>query len=331
MKFLAGLIRFLTGLTAVGLAALTVAALFGFAVPYFDLINHLQLPLFFATLLVLIVAIFAFGRLRAITLIALIGFLASGAVFVPEWAASLTPRAPIPTDGRQVFIVMTHNLFGLNYDMHRVSEAIAAENPDIVALQEYFPEQVEDLDRLLKPNYPYSVRCSGGKRANLGLYSKIPFDNEMGNGDCPKQYDWANGQRTAHIIAGFTLMDGTHFTVVTTHMDWPYPIERQRAEFSALTTELARIDGPLIVAGDFNSTPWSYALRNFASVTGLTRETHNLVTYPLLFTLRRLVPTLPFLPLDQVFQRGVVVHDLHAGEQTGSDHLPVVFSFSVER
>ncbi len=327
MKFLAGLIRSVTGLAAIGLAALTVAALFGFAVPVFDLINHLQLPLFFATLVVLIVAIFAFGRLRAITLIALIGFLASAAVFVPEWMTGLSPRAPLPTDARPVLKMMTHNVFGLNYDMHRVDDAIAAENPDIVALQEYFPEQVDELHALLKTRYPYFVRCQGGKRANLGLYSRIAFDREMNAGDCPS--DAYGSQRTAHITAGFTLADGTHFTVVTTHMDWPYPIERQNEEFSALTAELAQTDGPLIVVGDFNSTPWSYALRGFAGETGLVRETRNLVTYPVLFTLRRLVPTLPFLPLDQVFQRGIAVHELHAGEPTGSDHLPVVFSFSV--
>jgi endonuclease/exonuclease/phosphatase (EEP) superfamily protein YafD len=38
---------------------------------------------------------------------------------------------------------------------------------------------------------------------------------------------------------------------------------------------------------------------------------------------------LPFLPLDQVFERGVSVHELHVGGDTGSDHLPVAFRFSV--
>ena len=125
---------------------------------------------------------------------------------------------------------MTHNIFGLNYDMKRLAAVIEAEKPDIVALQEYFPAQSE-LDGLLKPTYPYAVRCQGGKRANLGLYSKIPFDREMSAADCPS--DAFGKQRTAHIIAGFTLSDGTHFSVMTTHMDWPFPIERQKDEFEA--------------------------------------------------------------------------------------------------
>jgi endonuclease/exonuclease/phosphatase (EEP) superfamily protein YafD len=42
-----------------------------------------------------------------------------------------------------------------------------------------------------------------------------------------------------------------------------------------------------------------------------------------------LLRTVPFLPLDQVFQRGLIISELHRGEQTGSDHLPVIFTFSV--
>lgn len=38
-----------------------------------------------------------------------------------------------------------------------------------------------------------------------------------------------------------------------------------------------------------------------------------------------------FLPLDQVFDRGISVHELHTGPHTGSDHLPVVFSLSIDR
>ena len=93
-------------------------------------------------------------------------------------------------------------------------------------------------------------------------------------------------------------------------------------------------------------------MKAFEAETGLKRETRNLITYPELFTVppgvKRRMPflpieaktcfgdcgadllrTVPFLPLDQVFQRGLIVSELHRGEQTGSDHLPVIFTFSV--
>jgi endonuclease/exonuclease/phosphatase (EEP) superfamily protein YafD len=226
---------------------------------------------------------------------------------------------------------MTHNVFGLNYDMQRVNKVIAAEDPDIVVLQEYFVEQSTDLHPLLSARYPHFVRCRGGKRANLGLYSKLPFDHA---GDCPE--DAAGSQRTATILATFTLADGSGFSLITTHVDWPFPVERQQAQLAALAEAAKAVEVPLIVVADFNSTPWSYALKGFAAEAGMERQDHNLVTYPLRFTVpyridrRGLIDTIPFLPLDHVFTRdGVLVHELHRGAETGSDHLPIVFSFSV--
>lgn len=323
-------LRVLVALLVIATAVPAVLALFGFAVPVLDIFNHLQLIWFFGTLAGLVLALLL-GAPRPWAVLAGLGFLASAWTFVPEWTASLASRPALPTDGRPVLKLMTHNIFGLNTDMKRMAAAILAEDPDILALQEYFPEQTP-LDALLKPRYPYAVRCEGGKRANIGLYSKIPFDKEMTAADCPPD---AGTQRTAHIVAGFTLSDGTHFSVLTTHFDWPYPIERQQQELKAIEEVIAGIKGPLLVVGDFNSTPWSYAMKSFQSATGLTRETHAVLTYPLMVTVpHRLssdgfVHLIPFLPLDQVFDRGIAVHELHTGAPTGSDHLPVVFRFSV--
>lgn len=330
MRFIAGFARLIAGLLILVTAVPAILALFGFVVPTLDLLNHLQLVWFFGTLMALLFALLVRAR-RWTLVLAVLGFAASGWTFVPEWLSSLPSR---PTANGTVLKLMTHNVFGLNYDMKRLAAVIAKENPDIVALQEYFPEQ-QALDTLLKPTYPYAVRCQGGKRANLGLYSKIPFDKEMSDRDCPDNA--YSGQRTAHIVAGFTLGDGTHFSVMTTHMDWPFPIERQRTELAAAAQEANSVDGPLIVVGDFNSTPWSYAMKRFEAMTELRRETRNLITFPELFTVPPrisrdgIVRTTPFLPLDQVFERGITVTELHRGPQTGSDHLPVVFSFAVTK
>jgi endonuclease/exonuclease/phosphatase (EEP) superfamily protein YafD len=331
MSLLVSVPRVLVALLIVATAVPALLALFGFAVPVLDIFNHLQLLLFFGTLIATVLALLL-GLPRAMAVVAGVGFLASAWMVVPEWAAGFVPRPP-PTDGRPVLKLMTHNIFGLNTDMKRIAAAIFAENPDIVALQEYFPEQTP-LDALLKPRYPYAVRCEGGKRANIGLYSKIPFDKEMTAADCPPD---PGTQRTAHIVAGFKLSDGTHFSVLTTHFDWPFPVERQQQELKAIEDVIAGVRGPLLVVGDFNSTPWSYAMKGFQSATGLTRETHAPLTYPLMITApHRLVPSgfvrlVPFLPLDQVFERDVAVHELHVGSDTGSDHLPVIFTFSVPR
>jgi endonuclease/exonuclease/phosphatase (EEP) superfamily protein YafD len=330
MKFLRSAFALIVGLVVVVAAVPAILALFGFAIPFFDLFNHLQFLLFFETLAALIAALLVFGLRGLITPLAALGFASSAVAFVPVWVEGMAPRPP-PGEAQTVKL-LTHNLFGQNYDMQRVASVVAKENPDIIALQEFFPEQFRDLDPLLKRDYPYSVHCQGGRRANIGLYSRIPFDKEMTDADCP---DNDKGQRTAHILARFRLVDGSRFTVMTTHMDWPYPIERQRQQFADAVAAVKQTDGPLILVGDFNSTPWSYALRNFSAEAGLTRETQGQPTFPDVIPTghRRnsviMLTTLPFLPLDQVFDRGITVHELHVASATGSDHLPVAVTFSV--
>jgi endonuclease/exonuclease/phosphatase (EEP) superfamily protein YafD len=332
LRVVLGVLRLVVALLIVATAVPAILAIFGSLLAPLDILNHLQLLLFFGTLLALVLAL-AVRMRRWAVLLGILGLCASGWTYVPEWLSSLSPR-PAAAAGAPTLKLMTHNVFGLNYDMARVARVIFAEDPDIVALQEYFPEQMA-LDGLLKPKYPYSVRCQGGKRANLGLYSKIPFDKEMSAADCPA--DAFGKQRTAHIIAGFTLSDGTHFSVMTTHMDWPFPIDRQREEFEAAESAANAIKGPLLVVGDFNSTPYSYAMKRFETATGVTRETRNVVTYPIAITVPRrvsrsgLLRLTPFLPLDQVFERDIAVTELHRGPETGSDHLPVVFTFAVKR
>lgn len=328
MKPLFKTVRFCLVLGALVSASLAIAALFGFAVWELDLLNHAQIFLFPATIIgLLVVAITLRGEWRSVAVIyAFVGLAASANVMVPEFVSAGQSRPVAPASG--TVTVMTHNLFGMNYEMEQVTAAIKAEDPDIIVLQEYFGEQASDLHPRLLAAYPFYARCRGGKRVNLGLYSRLPFE-QIEDGACPNNAYVTN--RTGHILARFKTAEDKSFSVLTTHMDWPIPVARQREQLAGLSAVLQGIDGPLIVAGDFNSTPWSYSLRDFVAENGLVRETVNLVTYPLRwFYFGAWRDTIPFLPLDHVMTRGgIVVHELHAGQRTASDHLPVVFTFSV--
>lgn len=329
MPLLLKLIRFGFILGALGVASLAILALFGFAQPELDLLNHAQIFLLPGTLIgVLIVAVLLRGQLRSVAIIyALVGVTASANVMLPEFIGSLQTRPAAPVSGSVT--LMTHNLFGMNYEMDKVVAAIAAEDPDIIVLQEYFGEQATELHPALLAGYPYFARCRGGKRANLGLYARIPFD-QADEDACPSN---AYGTtRTAHILASFHPDNGKAFSVITTHMDWPLPVSRQQEQLTALSEVVDKVEGPLILAGDFNSTPWSYALRDFVQRNGLVRQTMNLITFPMRwYYLGAWRNTVPFLPLDHVMTKGgIVVHDIHRGPATASDHLPVVLRFSVE-
>jgi endonuclease/exonuclease/phosphatase (EEP) superfamily protein YafD len=339
MRILLALLRLLAGLIALGASTLAILAFLGFAVPILDLLNHLQAIIFPAVVagIVGIVLLIRDHYIRSFLIaFAATGFIASSTVAVPEIVQSLLPRPAVPTDGRPVIRLVTHNVFGLNYDMERVAEVLTAENPDIIALQEFFPVQRYRLDPLLRDAYPYSARCEGGKRQNIALYSRLPMEFTK-DGACFGQSP-SPILRTSRIVGRATLEDGTTFSVMTTHLDWPAPIARQQAQMADLVSAVAAVSGPVVVVGDMNSTPWSYALRRMAAEAGLTIQTHNLVTYPLEITApnrlvgpRGLLRTLPFLPLDQVMTRGdISVHEVYRAPDTGSDHLPIVAVFSVE-
>ena len=329
MTLILKLIRLSLVLGALGVAVLAILALFGFAVPELDLLNHAQIFLLPGTVIgLVVVAVLLRGRLRGFALIvAVVGVAASANVMLPEFIGSMRQRPAAPASG--TITMMTHNLFGMNYEMEKVTAAIFAEDPDIIVLQEYFGEQATDLHPALLAKYPFFVRCRGGKRANLGLYSRIPFQ-QIDDGACPNN---AYGTtRTAHILATFQTEDGKPISVMTTHMDWPIPVARQREQLTALSEVVDKIAGPMILAGDFNSTPWSYSLRDFVARNGLVRETMNLFTFPMSwYYFRAWRDTAPFLPLDHVMTRGgITVHQIGVGQPTASDHLPVVFRFSVD-
>lgn len=326
-----------------------LGAALGFASGLLDAFNHLQPVLFVGTLLSLLIvpALFKSPRVRAFVLSACAtGFLASATIVIPEAISALLARDPLPLEGRAGFRLMTYNIFGRNFEMESVRASIDEADPDIIAFQEFFTEQRLRLDPLLLDEYPYSFHCQGAyataKRANIGLYSKHPFTMDAADA-CG-----SDDGRVARIFALFEMPGVTPFTVGTTHLDWPVQISvirrdanlleniaamnaRQQGQFADLLSATENVEGPFLLAGDFNSTSWSYALRSFAQSARFTRETRNLFTFPKLWHIRGAWRPLPaFLPLDHIMSReGIQVHNVFTGPASGSDHLPVIADFSV--
>ena len=94
-----------------------------------------------------------------------------------------------------------------------------------------------------------------------------------------------------------------------------------------MTDALKRFDpATLILAGDFNSTPWSFTLRRQDKRLGLERLTRALPSWP---TARRTIWgigwPLPVLPIDHVYAgRAWRAVSVRRGPSLGSDHFPIV-------
>ncbi len=312
-------------------AGMAVTAVLGFIYQAMDLFNHVQPVLFFGLIALLVLApvLVRIRSLRALSLtIAATGLVASSAIYVPEFVGGLMPR-PTPPENATTYRLMTFNVFGRNEQPESIVENIAEVDPDIVALQEYNPYVRSEVHPLLSEIYPHFQYCAGGERAFVGLYAKLPFE-PLDEDACSSSI--MSQERTARIIVRFDIENGADFSLATTHHDWPAPVTRQAQQFGLLRDALATVEPPLVLVGDFNSTPWSYALRNFVSEAGLYRHTRNVPTFPKLWYYLgdwRWTPAI--LPIDHVMTRGAVsIHSLTTGHPSGSDHLPIVVEFSVD-
>jgi endonuclease/exonuclease/phosphatase (EEP) superfamily protein YafD len=313
------------------LCLMAVAAVLGFIHPLPDLFNHAQPVLFFGTLAAMLLCGFFLrpGLLRSLAQsLAATGLAASTLIYVPEFVDGLAVRFDPPPRERATHSLMTFNVFGRNETPEVLADYIIATDTDIVALQEYSPEVRRGIHQRLAEHYAHFQYCAGGQRAFVGLYSKLPFE-PLSEDVCSASV--VNPERTARIVVRFAPPESEPFALATTHNDWPAPVTRQVEQFNSLRDALATVELPLLLAGDFNSTPWSYALRRFVDEAGLARHTFNLPTFPKLwYYLRDWRWTPAFLPIDHVMSRGgIEVHELRRGEASGSDHLPIILRFSV--
>lgn len=312
-------------------AVAAIGAALGFAHPVLDLFNHFQMVLFYG-LIALVVAtpVFVRGaRLKPLVLsIAATGLVASSVIYIPEAVRGFAPRPPAPGGNFPVYSMMTFNVFGRNETPSRMADAILEADPDILALQEYSPQVRMTIHARLAARYPHFQYCAGGQRAFVGLYAKLPFE-PLDEDACSPSI--MTPDRTARIIVRFSPEEGPPFSVATTHHDWPAPITRQAEQFETLAEALATVAPPVLLVGDFNSTAWSYALRNFVAASEMTRHTYNLPTFPQLwYYLGAWRPAPAILPIDHVMTRGAIaVHSITTGDPGGSDHKPLRITFSV--
>ncbi len=348
LNFFLKSVRLLAGLAIAGGALVSTGAFLGFASPLLDAFNHLQPLLFSGTLglLLLSLLLFRVQPLRGgMIALAATGFLASAVTVLPEqaggWLIDTRPRGEAPP-----IRIMSHNLFGLNYDMDRMARVIEREAPDIIALQEYFSEQQGPLHPRIVQDYPYFNLCAGRKHSYIALYSRTPF-SVLEESQCAADAS-QNDNPAARIVAAMTDEAGTPFTLIITHLNWPVQINplfrdemsladrlaamtaRKQGEWRELGALINSLEGPVVLAGDFNSTSWSYAMRRFTAEAGLTRYSRGLLTYPKLLYIRGWRETPAFLPIDHIMGNdAIVLHEIRAGAKTGSDHLPLFAEISI--
>jgi endonuclease/exonuclease/phosphatase (EEP) superfamily protein YafD len=251
--------------------------------------------------------------------LALSGFaiIACLGLMAPELIAKATLKLA-PRTG-QTLKVIQFNLWDKIADPNAAADWIIHQSPDVVVLEEAGERGAAVVDKL-RALYPYRAGCPDEQDCATVILSKVAARQ---SGD----FAWPGlGER--HANAWATFGEGAEaFSVVGTHYPWPIPAGPLQAHRHRLAGFLGQFDKKsLIVSGDFNATPWSFALRRQDALFGLERRTLALATWPAApITRRKLTLPFPLLAIDHVYA-GTAWRTVSVarGPRLGSDHYPVV-------
>jgi len=216
-----------------------LALLNGFAV-------YLFAPLPLAALLTVL------ARRRAAWLALLTVTLLRGGLFGDDL---LPPSAVVSAGaGDPALTVMTYNVLYTNSDAAPIAASITAANPDVIAFQELTSNLAQQLEQEIGATYPYRTPMHPAQCfAEAAVWSRYPLQVES--------VDEEILCRVRPVVVDF---DGWAARVVNVHA-WSYSgLDRAAVERGFRWREeqiawvLGRVAGqpePLILLGDFNSTP----------------------------------------------------------------------------
>jgi endonuclease/exonuclease/phosphatase (EEP) superfamily protein YafD len=301
---------------AIAAASASLASVGGRISRTLDVAAHFTPVWLVAGLLAMLGGLVAGGRTGAASVVlGGVAAAACGALMLPDLAARFR-RPPGPADAAPTIKVVQLNLWRWNVDLPATVAWLAAEAADVVVLEEVV-DNARDVPEALAEVYPYR---QADLRTGTRVLSRHP------NVACGAYRARSTKTHSTGAWASFDHPAGP-FTVVGFQAPWPIPPGVQQTDTEDLARWLARFDrASLIVCGDFNSTPWSAALRRQDRLFGLERRSRALFTWPVQpYTRLRLTSPAPFLALDHIYAGSAwETVSVRRGPRLGSDHLPVV-------
>ena len=239
-----------------------------------------------------------------------------------------------------VLRVLTANVLGGNPGPAGLIELIERERPDLVMLQEVRPAFGDELLERVGDALPYYELCPHSRFGGAALLSRWPLQNAERFLLC----DSGHFCQRARVCVG-----GQGLSVFNIHLETPYEIRprmgtfppfriRRRArhardmQVEELIEMVGAIDGPVLVAGDFNtsagSRPHRILLRHLRDA--YCEAGHGVGhTFPQPTAVRGLWVPAPLLRIDYVFCRGLEPLRARTLPHRGSDHRAVLVELSL--
>lgn len=295
-----------------GLALATIGSFFGDQAWWLDILADFKTQSVIGAVLLLLAALATRRMKEAVLTLALL--IING--------TTLTPYLVLPPEGQATMKIVGFNINNHNLDTALTLDFLRRESADVVVVTEV-TETWQKAFEQLSSVYPHrfygpAYQGPGDEPHRIGLLAKRAWE-ETG-------VEWSNLTSRAFAIWARFPAASPSLTVAGVHLLNPvYRLASdQRAEAEALVSAVNRFDGPVVVTGDFNMTPFSTRYGNLLRNSNLRRATGGLnATWPALLT--------PLgLSLDHVLVGEEVSHaSMRTGPRLGSDHLPVVGTFDL--
>lgn len=294
--------------------AIAVSALSGFGHRGPDLLAQFVAPALLATA-ALAAVLLLLRRMRwALAAAATAGLLAL-AVW-PQWFPPTGRAAP----ATPILRLYSANLWARNDDIAAIAASIREADADILVLIELGDAPAARIDTLLE-GYPYRVvthridRPSGAARSVIA--SRRPLR------EIPDRPDGL------HAVAAVAETPLGPVNVIGVHLTRPWPFQEQWGQISeamALAAIRRSLEGPVIVAGDFNSVSSARIGRQVKKDVGLVPAPGFPGTWP------AALPAALGVTIDHVWRSpDLALTGRRLGRPTGSDHRPVVVEFTRAR
>jgi len=176
----------------------------------------------------------------------------------------------------------------------------------------------------IKDEYPHSVEVPLNNTYGMHLFSRLPLREAsvryLITSDIPS------------ISTEIQLRSGEWIHLFIVHPRPPFPTEdddtkERDAELVLVGREARKLDGPVIIAGDFNDVAWSATTELFQEVSGLIDPRRGRGFYN---TFHAKWPIFRW-PLDHIFhsQHFQLLH-IEKGDKVNSDHFPMFVKLNYE-
>jgi endonuclease/exonuclease/phosphatase (EEP) superfamily protein YafD len=259
---------------------------------------------------------------RIVLSLSLVAVVLAAERILPEVAQRFAPAAA--AQGERLKLIQ-FNAYKYNVAPGRSVDWLLARDPDIIVIEEGDGLPRAQVMRL-RARYPYCNGCPDtGGWFNMILSKRPPL--------AVGRFEWPHSDSRYYLAGGWSRFSGAggDFTVVGVHLDWAWGRFSQDQRTGLYDWVRRHPRDRMILLGDFNMTPWSFALARLDRNLGLNRLTHGQASWPGEAYYGMRVPVLPFpyLPIDQVYTGdGWARVRIERGPRIGSDHYPIMVSLA---